>query len=108
MWVATNSKQFKYNKKGTAKLKLPNCHATRERRDSYSSKKCNTIVRLYRITYVPIDYQVKIRGAANPYFKEYDKYFYSREQKRKKLAEKCKQKTLHLEKKNTDSRLFRR
>jgi len=75
--------------------------------DRYQTKNELATIRLYRIAYVPIDYQVKIRAVANPYLPEFDKYFKNRIRKRKQLAQKCQQKTILLEKK-TNSRVSRR
>jgi len=47
--------------------------------------------RLYRIAYVPIQYHVKVKAKANPFLKEYDKYFYQRTKWREDLAKECQQ-----------------
>ena len=47
--------------------------------------------RLYRISYVPIRYHVKIKSNANPYLPEFDKYFFQRLKWREDLAKECKQ-----------------
>jgi RNA-directed DNA polymerase len=47
--------------------------------------------RLYRISYVPIRYHVKIYSKANPFLPEFDKYFSHRQKCRVTLARVCKQ-----------------
>ena len=47
--------------------------------------------RLYRISYVPIRYHVKVKSIANPYMPEFDKYFVQRKKWRANLAKECKQ-----------------
>jgi len=47
--------------------------------------------RLYRISYVPIRYHIKIKNKANPYLPEYDKYFSQRQKWREDVAKKCRQ-----------------
>jgi len=47
--------------------------------------------RLYRISYVPIRYHVKIKSNANPYLSEFDKYFFQRTKWREDLAKECEQ-----------------
>jgi hypothetical protein len=41
---------------------------------------------------------VKIKSKANPYFKEYDNYFYARKKWREDLAKDCSQKTTFVKK----------
>jgi len=57
--------------------------------------------KLYRISYVPIRYHVKIKADANPYLQEYDRYFAIRTKWRDKLAKECKQITTFMS--NNDS-----
>ncbi|TAJ06890.1 group II intron reverse transcriptase/maturase [Marinilabiliaceae bacterium JC017] len=59
--------------------------------DQRISKKGIEHHRLYRIVYVPIRYHVKVKGDANPFLPEYDKYFYKRTMWRDDLAKECKQ-----------------
>lgn len=64
--------------------------------DLHFSDKCITkkgiaVHRLYRIGYVPIRYHVKIKGDANPFLPEYDKYFFNRIKRRETLAKECRQ-----------------
>jgi RNA-directed DNA polymerase len=40
---------------------------------------------------VPIRYHVKIKGDANPFLPEYDKYFSNRTKRREMLAKECRQ-----------------
>ena len=47
--------------------------------------------RLYRISYIPIKYHVKVKGKANPFLPEYDKYFMKRRLWREDIAKECKQ-----------------
>jgi len=47
--------------------------------------------RLFRIGYVPIKYHVKVKAKANPFLKEYDKYFFQRTKWREDIAKECKQ-----------------
>lgn len=49
--------------------------------------------RLYRISYVPIRYHVKVKSDSNPFLPEYDKYFFQRRKWRDDLAKICKQNT---------------
>jgi len=60
--------------------------------------------RLYRIAYVPVRYHIKIKSNANPYYKEYEKYFFKRKKWREDTAKECKQKTTFV-KKVTNSRV---
>jgi len=57
--------------------------------------------RLYRIEYIPIRYNVKVK--ANPFLSENDKYFYQSFQWRKDLAKKCKQITTFMSSKNNNN-----
>jgi RNA-directed DNA polymerase len=66
--------------------------------DMRTSSKGVYSYRLYRIGYVPIKYHVKIKSKANPYFKEYDNYFYARKKWREDLAKDCSQKTTFVKK----------
>ena len=64
--------------------------------DLHFSDRCITkngiaVHRLYRIGYVPIRYHVKIKGDANPFLPEYDKYFFNRTKRRETLAKECRQ-----------------
>jgi RNA-directed DNA polymerase len=59
--------------------------------------------RLFRITYVPIKYHVKVKAKANPFLKEYDKYFYQRTKWREDLAKECKQITTFMSNKNSNN-----
>ena len=47
--------------------------------------------RLYRISYVPIRYHVKVKSNANPFNPDYDKYFFQRQKWREDLAKECRQ-----------------
>lgn len=64
--------------------------------DKYVTRKGSTVVRLFRIAYVPIKYQVKIRAKANPYLQEFDEYFRKRRYMRQKEACNSRQKTVFL------------
>jgi hypothetical protein len=66
--------------------------------------------RLYRISYVPIRYHVKIKSNANPYLPEFDKYFFQRQKWREDLAKDCHQiTTFDVKVTNINSRVsFRR
>jgi RNA-directed DNA polymerase len=76
--------------------------------DKRETKKGTIYYRLYRIPYVPIRYHVKIKGNANPYMPEYDKYFSRRQKWRENLARECKQLTTFVKKETkTDSRVTR-
>ena len=59
--------------------------------DYRMTKKGLQTVRLYRIAYVPIRYHVKVKAQANPFLKEFDKYFVQRTNWRNDLAIECKQ-----------------
>ncbi len=59
--------------------------------DTCKNKKESKTHRLYKIARVPIKYHIKIRANANPYLKEFDKYFYGRQKDRLKIADNCKQ-----------------
>jgi RNA-directed DNA polymerase len=59
--------------------------------DTCKKKKESRTHRLYKIAQVPIKYHIKIKANANPYLKEFDKYFYGRQKDRFKLATNCKQ-----------------
>lgn len=62
--------------------------------------------RLYRISYVPIQYHVKIKSNANPFLPEFDNYFSQRQNWRTDLAIQCKQiTTFELRKKKLNSRV---
>jgi len=62
--------------------------------------------RLYRISYVPIRYHVKIKSNANPFLPEFDKYFFKRKKWRGDLAKECKQITTFVKKEtNFNSRV---
>ena len=58
--------------------------------------------RLYRIAYVSIQYHVKVKAKANPFLKEYDKYFYQRTKWREDLAKECKQITTFISSKTSN------
>jgi len=74
--------------------------------DKRESKKGIQYNRLYRISYVPIRYHIKIKSKANPYLPEYDKYFFQRQKWREDLANKCKQITTFVKKEtNLNSRV---
>ena len=66
--------------------------------------------RLYRISYVPIRYHVKVKSIANPYLSEFDKYFFQRHKRREDLAKDCHQiTTFDVKVTNINSRVsFRR
>ena len=66
--------------------------------DIREGKKIVQCHRLYRISYVPIRYHVKIRSNANPYLPEFDKYFFQRKKWREDLSKECKQITTFVEK----------
>jgi len=77
--------------------------------DRYISKKGTVVHRLYRIKYVPIRYHVKIKGDANPFLPEYDKYFSNRTKRREALAKECRQITTFIvndNKGSNNSRVF--
>jgi RNA-directed DNA polymerase len=59
--------------------------------DKRAGKKGIQCHRLYRISYVPIRYHVKIKSNANPYLPDFDKYFFQRLKWRVDLAKECKQ-----------------
>ena len=59
--------------------------------DTRKGKKGIQGYRLYRISYVPIRYHVKVKSKANPYLPEFDKYFFQRLKWREDLAKECKQ-----------------
>ena len=59
--------------------------------DKVETKKRTVYYRLYRISYVPIRYHVKIKRNANPYMPEFDEYFSRRQKWREHLARECKQ-----------------
>jgi len=63
----------------------------------------NTTKRLYRIAYVPIRYHVKIKGEANPFLPEFDKYFVYRTKRREQLAKECRQITTFIDNNNRSS-----
>jgi RNA-directed DNA polymerase len=64
--------------------------------------------RIYRISYVPIRYHVKIKSGANPYLTEFDKYFNQRRNCRENLAKVGKQITTFDDKEtNYNSRVTR-
>lgn len=63
--------------------------------------------RLYQIDRIPISYHMKIKSKANPYFSEYDKYFFKRRKFREELAKLCEQKTTFV-KRVTNSRVSSR
>jgi len=69
--------------------------------DHRTTPKGNEQNRLYRIAYVPIKYHVKVKAKANPFLKEYDKYFYQRTKWREDLAKDGKQITTFIS--NIDS-----
>ncbi|MDG5799958.1 group II intron reverse transcriptase/maturase [Marinilabiliaceae bacterium ANBcel2] len=76
--------------------------------DLHFSDKCITkngtvVHRLYRIGYVPIRYHVKIKGEANPFQPEFDKYFFNRTKKREQLTKECRQITTFIVNDDTDS-----
>jgi len=74
--------------------------------DKRTSKKGIQNYRLYRISYVPIRYHVKIKSNANPFLTEFDKYFFQRKKWREDLAKECKQITTFGDKKtNINSRV---
>jgi len=74
--------------------------------DKWTGKEAVRYYRLYRIAYIPIRYHVKIKGEANPYLPEYDKYFFKRRKGREELAKICRQKTTFTEKEiNFNSRV---
>ena len=76
--------------------------------DKRETNKGNTYYRLYRISYVPIRYHVKIKSNANPYLREFEKYFSRRQKWREDLAKKCKQNTTFVIKETkTNSRVTR-
>lgn len=54
--------------------------------------------RLFRIAYVPIIYHVKVISKANPFLKEFEKYFYKRKKFREENAKRCSQKTTFVKK----------
>ena len=64
-----------------------NNHFT-DKREGKKKVQCH---RLYRISYVPIRYHVKIKSNANPYLPEFDKYFFQRLKWREDLAKECNQ-----------------
>jgi len=66
--------------------------------DKRVGKKGTQCHRLYRISYVPIRYHVKIKSNANPYLPEFDKYFFQRQKWREDLARECKQFTTFVDK----------
>ena len=74
--------------------------------DTCITKKGRTIIRLYRIAYVPIRYHVKIRAAASPFFPEFDEYFEKRKNIRAKIALLSQQKTVILESKTTKKKVY--
>ena len=78
--------------------------------DQRISKKGIENHRLYRISYVPILYHVKIKGDANPYLQEYYRYLAIRTKWRDKLAKECKQITTFMSnnKNSNDSRALLR
>jgi RNA-directed DNA polymerase len=59
--------------------------------DKRVGKKGTQHHRLYRISYVPIRYHVKIKSKANPFMPEFDKYLFQRQKWREDLAKVCKQ-----------------
>ena len=76
--------------------------------DTRESKKGIQYYRLYRISYVPIRYHIKIKSKANPYLAEYDKYFSQRQKWREDLAQGCRQMTTFVKKEtNNNSRVTR-
>ena len=74
--------------------------------DKRTSGKGITAYRLYRIAHVPIRYHVKIRGKANPYLPEFDKYFFQRQACRDNLTKECNQiTTFSAQETNVNSRV---
>jgi len=74
--------------------------------DIRAAKKGIQSYRLYRISYVPIRYHVKIKSNANPFLPEFDKYFFKRKKWRGDLAKECKQITTFVKKEtNFNSRV---
>ncbi len=71
--------------------------------DRCITKKGIAVHRLYRIGYVPIRYHVKIKGDANPFLPEYDKYFSNRTKRRETLAKECRQITTFIVNDNENS-----
>lgn len=77
--------------------------------DQRISKKGIEHHRLYRIAYVPIRYHVKIKGEANPFLPEFDKYFFNRTKRREQVAKECRQITTSIvndDMNSYDSRVF--
>ena len=59
--------------------------------DARAGKKGLQHHRLYRISYVPIRYHVKVKSNVNPFNPEYDSYFFQRQKWREDLAKECRQ-----------------
>ncbi len=58
--------------------------------------------RLYKLSVIPIVYHVKVKSKANPFLREFDKYFYKRTKWREDLAKQCRQNTTFVGRNNAN------